>query len=241
MMNNDEVKIFSNMTILLPKIELKKVYLEEDYFIIFKLIDGYKKIKKYFNNNITIDNLLDQKAKDISLYDLLRIVKNSHSHIDKHNAINSFVILQVEVKCKPIHELITEIKEGMSEIFDKYFKEEPYRLIVNTREIMNVFELVKSIINNPESRDDLDKHSKELFKPIINDFKCDNSTLEDYYEMISKVIGIYKLPIIKDGIINKYGKLIYNDMLRMMTDESFTEQEATELINKMKKIDNLEN
>lgn len=233
-MTSDEIKLFSNMMVLLPKIELKKTYIEEDYFRIFELSKGYKKLEQYFENSTIINGLLDKKIRDISLYDLLRIVRNGYSHIDKHNAINCFVVLQTEIKSEIIHKLINEIINGMDVIFNNYFRENPYSLIMNTKGVMTIFEFIKDVVNNTQSNDDFDEQTKKILKPIINEFKYDVSSIYDYYELLSKTIEAYKLPFIRDEIIHRYGESIYNDMIRMMSDENFTDEEADSLINKIK-------
>ncbi len=63
-MTSNEVKVLSNMAIISSKIEIKNTYTEEDYFNIFKLIDGYKALEKHFQNKQIINSLLDKKLNN---------------------------------------------------------------------------------------------------------------------------------------------------------------------------------
>ncbi len=222
------------MAALLPKIEIKNAYSEEDFFNIFQLIDGYKKIEKYFNNKNIINDLLNKKIKNDKLYDLIRLVRNRFSHVDKHDKLDKLVILQTKVDKKDVHTIINEIKDGMNNIFIKDLNRDAYRLIMNTKIIMNMFELMKSIINDPESINDFDRYCKEVLKPIIDNFKYDNSTEEEYNKVNEEIINIYKTDRMREGIINLYGEKNYNDLMRMMLDDSFTIEDAVELMNNIK-------
>ena len=238
-MTNNEVKVLSNMAIISSKIEIKNTYTEEDYFNIFQLIDGYKNIEKYFHNHQIINNLLDKKIKNNKLYDLIRQVRNRYSHVDKHDKLDKLVILQTKVDKKDIHEIINEIKKEMDIIFVRDLNSDAHKLIMNTKIIMNTFELMKSILNDPESKNDFDKYSKEILKPIINNFKYDESTEEEYNKVNEEIINIYKSDEIKKGLIKLYGDKNYNKLMRMMIDDTFAEEEAIELMNNIKKMSNV--
>lgn len=240
-MTSNEVKVLSNMAIISSKIEIKNMYTEEDYFNIFQLIDGYKNIEKYFHNRQIINNLLDKKIKNNTLYDLIRQVRNRYSHVDKHDKLDKLVILQTKVDKKDIHEIINEIKKEMDIIFTRDLNNNAHKLIMNTKIIMNTFELMKSILNDSESNNDFDKYSKEILRPIINSFKYDESTEEEYNKVNEEIINIYKLDKIKDGLVKLYGEDIYNKLMRMMTDDTFTETEAIELMNNIKNMSNISN
>lgn len=240
-MTSNEVKVLSNMAIISSKIEIKNMYTEEDYFNIFQLIDGYKNIEKYFHNRQIINNLLDKKIKNNTLYDLIRQVRNRYSHVDKHDKLDKLVILQTKVDKKDIHEIINEIKKEMDIIFTRDLNSNAHKLIMNTKIIMNTFELMKSILNDSESKNDFDKYSKEILRPIINSFKYDESTEEEYNKVNEEIINIYKSDKIKDGLVKLYGEDIYNKLMRMMTDDTFTETEAIELMNNIKNMSNISN
>ena len=240
-MTSNEVKVLSNMAIISSKIEIKNMYTEEDYFNIFQLIDGYKNIEKYFHNRQIINNLLEKKIKNNTLYDLIRQVRNRYSHVDKHDKLDKLVILQTKVDKKDIHEIINEIKKEMDIIFTRDLNSNAHKLIMNTKIIMNTFELMKSILNDSESKNDFDKYSKEILRPIINSFKYDESTEEEYNKVNEEIINIYKSDKIKDGLVKLYGEDIYNKLMRMMTDDTFTETEAIELMNNIKNMSNISN
>lgn len=237
-MTNNEIKVLSNMAILLSKIEIKNTYTEEDYFNIFKLIDGYKTLEKYFQNKQIIDSLLDKKINNDKLYDLIRLVRNRYSHMDKNDKLDKLVILQTKVDKKDIHEIINEIKKEMDIIFVRDLNGNAHKFIMNTQIIMNTFELMKSILNDPESKNDFDEYSKEILRPIINNFKYDESTEEEYNKVNEEIIRIYKSDEIKQGLIKLYGENNYNTLMRMMIDENFTQDEAIKLFNNIKNICN---
>ena len=240
-MTSNEVKVLSNMAIISSKIEIKNMYTEEDYFNIFQLIDGYKNIEKYFHNRKIINNLLDKKIKNNTLYDLIRQVRNRYSHVDKHDKLDKLVILQTKVDKKDIHEIINEIKKEMDIIFTRDLNGNAHKLIMNSKIIMNTFELMKSVLNDSESKNDFDKYSKEILRPIINSFKYDESTEEEYNKVNEEIINIYKSDKIKDGLVKLYGEDNYNKLMRMMTDDTFTETEAIELMNNIKNMSNISN
>lgn len=240
-MTNDEVKILSNMAIVLSKIEIKNTYTEEDYFNIFQLIDGYRNIEKYFHNNQIINSLLSKKIQDDELYDLIRVVRNRYSHVDKHDKLDKLVILQTKVDKRDIHTIINEIKKEMDNIFVRDLDSNVHKLIMNTKIIMNTFELMKSILNDSESKNDFDKYSKEILRPIINGFKYDESTEEEYNKVNDEIINIYKSNEIKEGLIKLYGEDNYYKLMQMMIDDTFTPEEAIELMNNIKKMSNISN
>lgn len=236
-MTNDEVKLLSNMFFLLPSVENKNTYLEEDYSNIYKLIDGYKSIEKYFHNNTIINAILDKKYNDIKLFDLMRIVRNRVSHIDKNNNIDKFIILQTKVDEKEIDSLINEIKKEMFIIYERDLNSDAYKFVMNTKLMIYIFELAKTKINDIDYKNDFDKDSREILKPIVNNFNYDNSTLEDYGEYVNQILKIYESDLFKKGIIKLYGVSIYNDILRMIEDETFSFDDMKSLINEIKKID----
>lgn len=237
-MQNDEIKILSNMIILLPKIEIKNVYSEEDYFNIFQLIDGYKKIEKYFTNKDIINDLLNKRIEESKLFDLIRLARNRYSHVDKHDKLDKLIILQIKVNKEDIHKLINEIKDGINKVFVEKLDSNAHKLIMNTKTIMYTFEMMKSIINNSKSKNDFDRYCKDLIKPIINNFNYEDSTQEEYDKINEQIIDIYKSDEMKNGIIKLYGEENYNQLLRMLTDDSFSKDEAIELMNNIKKISN---
>lgn len=236
-MTNGEVKLLSNMFFLLPFVENKNTYLEDDYSIVYKLIDGYKNIEKYFHNNTIINDILDKKYNDIKLFDLIRIVRNRASHIDKNNNIDKFIILQTKVDKKEIDSLINEIKKEMFIIYERDLNSDAYKFVMNTKLMIYIFELAKTKINDIDYKNDFDKDSREILKPIVNNFNYDNSTLEDYGEYVNQILKIYESDLFKKGIIKLYGVSIYNDILRMIEDETFSFDDMKSLINKIKKID----
>ena len=236
-MTNNEIKILSNMALLLPKIEIKESYLEEDYSTIFQLIDGYNKLNKYFSNKSTIDKLLDKKINDYRVYDLIRVVRNRVSHIDKNNCVEQLLILQTEVDKKDIHKLINEIKKGMDLIFERDLNNDTYKLVINTRMMSNIFAAINYSLYTKESKNEFDKYCKEELSKIMNGFDLENSTFEELEKLNNKLVDFYKTDKVMYGTINLFGEDIYNALLRMMTDNTFTESEAVELMNKIKNSD----
>ena len=68
----------------------------------------------------------------------------------------------------------------------------------------------------------------------MDGFDFENSTFEELEMINIKLVDFYKTDIVKNGIIDLYGKESYNCILRMMTDNSFTESDVLELINKIR-------
>lgn len=233
-MTNDEVKILSNMGMILSKIEIKESYSEEDYFRIFQLIDGYKKLEKYFTNKDIINELLNKKIQKDSLYDLIRLVRNRASHIDKHNKVDKFIVLLTKVKKEDVNKLVKEIKSEMDNIYIRDLNGDAYRLVMNTKSMTYIFELSKHVINDTNYKNEFDKYSREKLKPIINKFNYEDSTIEDYYEYVNQVIKIYQSEEFKEGITTMYDEDTYNEILKMLTDDSYTTTASTELMNKIK-------
>lgn len=233
-MTNKEIKILSNMAFLLPKIEIKKSYSEEEYSIIFQLIDGYTKLEKYFKNNEYINEILYKRIKDYKLVDLLRVVRNRVSHIDKNNCVNQLLVLQTEVDKKDIHKLINEIKEEMDVIFKRDLNNDAYKLIMNTRMMSNLFAAINYSLYIKEPKNEFDKYCREELGKLMDGFNFENSTFEDLEKINNKLVDFYKTDKVKCGAIELYGEDSYNNLLRMMTDDSFTESEALELLNNIK-------
>ncbi len=237
-MNNDEIKILSNMSFILPLVESKNIYSEDDYSNIYKLIDGYKKIQKYFHNNSIIDSMLDKEYGSIRLFDLIRIVRNRSSHVDKNNNIDKYIVLQTKVPKIEIDNMISEIKKEMNIIYGRDLNSDAYKFIMNSKIMIYIFELSKAKINDEDYRNDFDKYSREALKPIINEFNYQESTLKDYEEYVNQILKIYKSDIFKNEIIKIYGANIYNDIIRMIADENFTCDEIRSLVDEIKNIDN---
>lgn len=233
-MTNNEVKILSNMVMILSKIEIKDTYLEDDYFNIFQLIDGYQKLENFFTNNDLINELLNKKIEEDSLYNLIRLVRNRVSHIDKHDKVDKFIILLTKVKKDDIYKLINEIKTEMDKIIERDLNRNVFRLIMNTKLMTYIFELSKTVINDTNFVNEFDKYSREKLKPIINNFNYEDSTIEEYNEYVNQVIEMYETNEFREGIIEFFDETIYNEILRMLTDESYTSEEANELFNKIK-------
>lgn len=239
-MTNDEIKIFSNMTMILGKIENQKIFSEEDYFNLYQLIYGYKELENYFINKDKINNLLNKKVNDITLLDLIRLVRNRYAHIDKHNEIDKLVILQTKVNKNDIYEIVNEVKSELNNIFIRDLNSDSYRLIMNTKIILNIFEIISMQLNEKESKlkddklEEFNQYCRNILKPLWENFDYENSTMEEFDDLNDKIVGVYSSNEIKDGIIKLYNKDIYNEMIRMLTDESYTMDKAIDLFNKIK-------
>ena len=166
-MTNDEIKILSNMSLISLKLDNKELYTEEDYFYIFQLIDGYKHLEKYFSNRELINSILSIEIKGITLYRIIKTVRNRYAHIDKHNEIDKLVLLQTKVKKEDIHRLIREIKKEMDIIFSRNLNSDVYKLIMNTKIITNIFETISSSLHNEESLNEL-AFSPSSFCNVLN-------------------------------------------------------------------------
>lgn len=236
-MTNNEIKILSNMAFLLQKIEIKESYTEEEYSNIYTLIDGYHKIERYFGNKEIINEILDRKIKDYKLVDLLRVVRNRVSHIDKNNCVDQLLILQTEVNKNDIKRLINEIKAEMDIIFKRDLNNDAYKFIMNTRMMSNIFAAIDYSLYKKEPKNEFDKYCREELGKIMDGFDPENSTFEDLEYINNKIVSFLKKDKVKCGIIDLYGEDLYNDLLRMITDDSFTELEAIELLIKIKNSD----
>lgn len=236
-MKNEEIKILANMAFLLPKIEIKDFYNEDDYYNIYQLIDGYKNLEKYFENNDEINEILNQNIDQYKLIDLIRVVRNRVAHIDKNNANEQLVLLQVKVNKKVIHKLINEIKIEMNNIYKNDLKNDSYKFIMNTRVMSYIFSIINYSINIKEKQNEFDEYCSDELRKILNEFDQENSKFEDFENVNKKIIDLYKSDKVKDGIIEMYNEQIYNDLLKMIIEEdSFTDSEIIELMNKIKNI-----
>ena len=236
-MTNNEIKILSNMAFLLPKIEIKEAYNEEEYSNIYKLIDGYHNIEKYFENKDVINEILDKKIRDYKLKDLLRVVRNRVSHIDKNNCVNQLLLLQTEVDKTDINKVVNEIQSEMDAIFKRNLNNNTYKLVMNTRMMSNLVAAINYSLYIKEPKNEFDKYCREELGKIMDEFEFENSTFEDLENINNKLVDFYKTDKVKHGTIELYGEDIYDSLLRMMIDDSFTESEAIELMNKINKID----
>jgi len=217
-MTNDEIKILSNMSLVLFKVETKDLYTEEDYFNIFQLLDGFKHLEKYFFNRVIINNIISKQIKGNTLYNIIRLVRNRYAHIDKHDEVDKLVLLQTKANKDDIHKLIIEIKSEMDNIFIRNLNNDAYKLVMNTKIITNFFEIINSSLYE-ESINEFDEYSKKVLKPIWDSFDYENSSSEDFDKINNQIIEVYKSSEIKEGIIKLYGNQIYNDVISMLTDD----------------------
>lgn len=233
-MSNNEMKIFTNMCLLIPKVDIKNSYTEENFFYIFQFVDGYKKIEHYFQNNNVINKILDDKIDNFRVYDLIRIVRNRYSHIDKNNAVESLILLQAKVDKNKIHILIQEIKEEMNNIFKRELSQDTYKLIVNTRIVSTLFETINYSINHKDRFNEFDEYCAKELKKIMDKFDYEKSTEEEFDITNDKIVEFYKTKKVKKGIVDMYDEDIYNELLQMLTDDSYTIDHALKLMNKIK-------
>lgn len=239
-MNNNEIKIFSNMLLLLPKIDIKASYTEEDFFYIFQLIDGYKKLEQYFKNKDIINEILYNKIGKYKLIDLIKTVRNRYSHIDKNNAVNELILLQSIVDKENIHKLIQEIKNEMDNIFKTNLNHDSYKLIMNTRMISNLFEAINYSVNQKEPINEFDDYCRKELKKILDKFNYENSTEEEFEVTNDKIVKFYRTEKVKKGIIDMYNEETYNELLKMLIDDSYTCDNAMKLMNKIKDYNKIE-
>ena len=228
-MSSKEKKLFVNMMLLIPKVKELKFIREEEFFVLYQLVDGYSKLKKYFINSNTIDELLEGKIENIKLFDLIRVVRNQYSHIDKSNATEKLVILQIKVKKEILKNLVIEICIGIEDIYNKYFENDNYTLVVNSREILNVMYLMKNYVYNENYKSEFDNKCITKLKPIFDKFKYDNSTLEE-------LKNVFESDEIKSGLKELYGEEIYNELLAMVSEENYTNEQFMDTMTKIKNI-----
>ena len=236
-MSTDEIKTLSNLFDLLPKIEKEKSYGENNYFNIFQLIEGYKRIENYFFNKDTINSILNKKVDNIRIYDLIKLARDRCAHINKHDKVDKLVILQVKVNKNDIAQLVDEIKDGIYDIYIKNLNADPYKLNINNRLIVNIFELMRWVVNDKHPINDFDRFGRDKLRPIINGFKYEKSDINDYNNFNRDVIEVFKSKEFKKGITDLYGRSIYNDFIRMITDDNFSNEETKNLMIKMAEID----
>ena len=235
-MSSKEKKLFVNMMLLIPKVKELKFIREEEFFVLYQLVDGYSKLKKYFVNSNTINELLEGKIENIKLFDLIRVVRNQYSHIDKSNATEKLVILQIKVKKETLKKLVIEICTGISDIYNKYFENDNYSLVVNSREVLNVMYLMKNYSYNENHKSEFDNKCITKLKPIFDKFKYDNSTIEEWEDFNKEVKNVFESDEIKSGLKELYGEEIYNELLAMISDENYTNEQFMNTMNKMKNI-----
>ncbi|MBR1386111.1 MAG: hypothetical protein IJ568_04715 [Bacilli bacterium] len=235
-MTNEEIKILCNMSETLQKIEIKSYYTEEDYFNIQKIIDGYNKLKKYFENYVVIDKILNKKIDNHSIKEMIYKMRNRYGHIEDNKYINDLIRLLTKVNKNDIHTLINEIKSTIEVIFKTYLSSDYYKVIMNSKPVITIFELMKDIINNPKSKTDFDRKSKNELRPIFNNFKYDESTKEEFDDLANKFIKYVQLEENKNKMIELYGEENYNELIKMLTDDNYTEQQAMELMGKYTQV-----
>lgn len=235
-MSSEEKKIFVNMMLLIPKVKEFKFIREEEFFVLYQLVDGYSKLKKYFINSNTIDELLEGKIENIKLFDLIRVVRNQYSHIDKSNATEKLVILQIKIKKEILKNLVIEICIGIEYIYNKYFENDNYTLVVNSKEILNIMYLMKNYIYNEKPKSKFDEKCITKLKPIFDKFKYDNSTIEEWENFNKEIEGVFKSKEIKSGLKELYSEEIYNELLAMVLDENYTNERFMDTMNKIKMI-----
>ncbi len=236
-MSTDEIKTLSNLFDLMPKIEKEKSYDDNYYFNIFQLIEGYKRIEKYFFNQDTINGILNKKVDNSRIYDLIKLARDRRAHINKHNKVDKLVILQVKVDKNDITRLVDEIKDGIYDIYIKNLNADPYKLNINNRLIVNIFELMRWVVNDKSPINDFDRFGRDQLRPIINGFKYEESNINDYNNFNKDVIEVFKSEEFKKGITDLYGESIYKDFIRMITDDNFSNEEAKDLMIKTAEID----
>lgn len=234
-MNNKEIGTLSNMITVYSTIKIKKSYTEDEYADIYKLVDGYKILKKYFYNSNEIENILNIKINDNKLFDLIRITRNRVAHIDKNNCEDSLVLLVTDVDINDIHDLLNKIGKGMDDIFNNQLEKNIYKLLMNNRMIVNLYSIMGHVINNKEPINEFDEKSRKELQPIFNSFDYKNSTIDEFLDFQKNIIEYYKREDTKKGIIDLYGEEVYNDLYRMITDDSFTDDDVKRLLEKIEK------
>lgn len=235
-MENEEIKTLCNMCCSLSMIEKNNNYLEKDYFYIFQLVDGYKKVKNYFGNSITIDKILATKYENITLYNLLRLVRNRHAHVDNHKSLNCYVILKTNVNIEIINELINEINKEIEIIFKKYLNEDYYKVFINTKQVIELFETLKYIINNSKPKSDFEKKSLEEIKLLIKELRFETSSFKDFEKLYFKISDLYNSKSFKDGLIDLYDEKVYNELIKILNADDYLVEELNNLINMIKQF-----
>lgn len=233
-MKKDDIKTLTNMASIMSKIKNKRLVLEEDFFNLYNIICGYRKIRVYFHNSTIIEEILNKKVNNITIFDLLRSARNRHGHLDKHNQIDRVIILQTEVDKNDLDRLITEIENGIEYIYKTVLNNDSYKVITNTKEFINFFELAKHKVNDGSYLNETDRKSKEILKPIINNFEYDNSTIEDFNQIGDVITNMFKDYEQRESMIDLYGEDNYKDMLRMMEDENFSDEDTVKLMQNIK-------
>lgn len=175
------------------------------------------------------------------MFDLIRVVRNQYSHIDKSNATEKLVILQIKVKKETLKKLVIEICTGIEDIYNKYFENDNYSLVVNSREILNVMYLMKNYVYNENHKSEFDKKCITKLKPIFDKFKYDNSTIEEWEDFTEEVKNVFESDEIKSGLKELYGEEIYNELLAMVSDENYTNEQFMNTMNKIKNIIDIKN
>ncbi len=233
-MKKDDIKTLTNMASIMPKIKNKRLVLEEDFFNLYNIICGYRKIRVYFHNSTIIEEILDKQVDNITIFDLLRYARNRYCHLDKHNQIDSVIILQTEVDKNDLDRLITEIDNGIENIYKTFLNNDSYKVIMNSKETINFFELAKHKVNDGSYLNETDRKSKEILKQIINNFEYDNSTIEDFNQIGDVITNMFKDDEQRESMIDLYGKDNYKDMLRMIEDENFSDEDTVKLMQNIK-------
>lgn len=230
-MKSEEKKTLSNMILLWNKIYEGKELSEEKISYIYQLVDGYEKLKKYFRNNDKINSILDEKYNNTSLELLLKHTRNRHSHIDKHDKLDDYFVLLFKVPKTVIFQLTDEIYTGINSIVKTIFNNNYYEIVLNSKPILYIFELYRSFSNLEIVNKESDRMFIFEFNKIIKDFNYEDSTIEEINNFVDKVELIIKSDNIKNQFIIDYGEDTYTGLIKMITDENYTDKQAEDFIN----------
>ncbi len=233
-MTNKEITIFTNAMTIIPKIEVKEHYSEEDYANIYQLIEAYKKLKKYYSNYESIENLLNRKMENYSFFQLIKAARNRVSHSDKSNGEEEVFLLLVFVDKEDVWLLLKELYLGLEDIFKHQIGGDVYKLTMNTRPMILLIRAVKYTLYERDYLNEFDRYCSEKLKKILKNFDPNNSTFEEFEMVKNKINKFCETKIFKQGFIKMYDEQIYNGLMRMMNDDTFTQDEAKEWINSLK-------
>lgn len=161
--------------------------------------------------------MLGIKVDETSLFDLLRIARNQYAHNDKTNGIRE-LLLQTKVENGKIYTIIQEIKKEIDSVYSKKLNCDSYIVVSHSRQLLLLFEFIKSGLNE-KSNNVVEQELSQMINPIFDEFKYENSTLEEYEVTAKKIIKLIKSRKFKTLFIKRYNEKAYIIFQKIFMDD----------------------
>lgn len=225
-MSNDKMQILNNMNDVINKLISIKKYSEEYYFELYNLIIAYEKLN--LNRNELIDKILLKNYGGYTLKEILRVNRNMYAHPDKINGENEYILLYTKVDIETINKLEYLIKSFVSEQFNNVG--DIYTILKNNKKMKFILKFTNNLIHTNYFKNDFDKRICKKIALMFDEFNFPESSKDEWNNFEKKVTEILLSDDVRINFINLYGQENYDRFNRMITDDSFTEDEAIQLL-----------